>query len=101
MGTSVLPLRAGQELVLRRIPVHEQRGSVVFETMRRLGWSASSILSAWGTHVEAAGVSILANHYDARRWPPEQTIEAFFPAVGTRWNAYFEPLSSFNGAYAS
>lgn len=95
---SKLPIRAGQELTIRRIAPQDQRGSRVYEIMKALNWSPHSIRSAWVTYVDASGVSIHINHSDERRRPPEKVIEAFFPN-SQRWNAYFEPLRTINRSY--
>lgn len=70
----------------------------MFEIMRALNWSPHSFQSAFVTYVDASGVSIHINLYDARRWPPERAIQVFFPN-SQRWNAYFEPLKAIVGQH--
>lgn len=94
MSTNVL-LRAGQELTLRRITPADQRASLVFQNMNRLGLTPDRVISIWVTHVDAAGVSVHINLYGA------SAIEGFLPAKDIRWNAYFEPLRAIVPGYAT
>jgi hypothetical protein len=94
VSTNIL-LRAGQELTLRRIAPADQRASLVFQNMNRLGLTPDRVISIWVAHVDAAGMSVHINRHGA------PAIEGFLPAKNIRWSAYFEPLRAIVPGYAT
>jgi len=93
-------LQPGQILEIRWRSHRNEPGSRVYEILKKLKLTIDNngnpYASVFVTYVNEEGISVFIN----RGYTYGGEIEAFLPKKDVSWQSYFQPLDSFNTAYA-